>query len=88
MPEETTTEHSAEKIDFEVITEEKVSEVENDDSIDKAKDIEGRAGDGATEIESEEKVTTDLPYTIESRDTDIDIISDLKQKVSFRVYIN
>ena len=87
MPEETTTENIAEKTDAEVITREEASDGESDDSIAKAEDIEGRAGAvGAAAIESEEKDTTDLPYTIESRDTDIDIISDLKQKVSCPVF--
>ena len=86
MPEETTTENIAEKTDAEVITREEASDGESDDSIAKAEDIEGRVGALAAEIESEEKDTTDLPYTIESRDTDIDIISDLKQKVSCPVF--
>ena len=56
-------------------------------SEDEVENIEGRTKeDGIESAIAEEEVieaidTTELPYSIESRDTDIDIVSDLKQRV-------
>ena len=77
MPEET--EETSEVIEVNEPSEISEDEVEN---------IEGRTKEDGIEsaIAEEEEVieaidTAELPYSIESRDTDIDIVSDLKQRV-------